>query len=151
MRAYFQIYYKVTQDNYTLTAVSSRPLHQEWESQGNGSENGIVPEWKWELLHGNGTELAWKPIKSSHRPIHCVGVVWPTHITSNCAQCVFKAQFRVPDPTQLNSTDIKQFAASRQVLNIFRTSWVELSRVGRSELDKNCWKLVVTQFAVTDQ
>ena len=39
-----------------------------------------------------------------------------------------KAQFISPDPTQLNSTDIKQFSASRRVLNIFRTGWVELSR-----------------------
>jgi len=30
-----------------------------------------------------------------------------------------------PDTTKLNSTEIRQFFASRGVLNMFRTSWVE--------------------------
>ena len=56
-----------------------------------------------------------------------------------------------PDTTKLNSTEIRQFFASRGVLNMFRTSRVELSLVGQWEHSKNCCQPVVTQFSAVAQ
>jgi len=50
--------------------------------------------------------------------------------------------------TQLNSTEIAQFAESWKFSEVV---WVELSWDVRSEHAENSSKLVVTQFAVTDQ
>ena len=64
-------------------------------------------------------------------------------------------------PTRLNSTQLNWKTENRSVFcqsatfwtfsELAELSWVELSRVGRSEYAENWQKLVVTQFAVIDQ
>ena len=100
-----------------------------------------------DMLH-DSDKVLFRSVKNVN---HCINSLLPPVRDVSMDLMAWSQRPTRLNSTQLRMTENRSVFASRGSSEHFRTSWVELSRIGRCDHSKNSDKLVVTQFLAIGQ